>query len=181
MGSTASGRGVLLALCLFSGTAWAEAGDVSGTFAVGTSLVAQRFATSTKSAELSTIGDNFSPSEFVGAGYFLTDRLRLGLNLQFTEAVAVPNPQPPSAWTVFSLLPQVSYRFYWDLYAALVGFFPLRYGGVWQAGYGIQLVLGAAIPVAKIVAVTVAVEVPYLAYPVEALGLTPLVGVSVKL
>ncbi len=157
--------------------AYADAGDVSATFSVGASMFQDKLAT----GSVTTIAKSFSPSEFIGAGYSITDRWRVALNLQFTEAVDVPSPQPSDRFTLFSLLPQVSYRFWWDFSAALIGFFPLRYDSVSQAGYGLQGLVGLALPITSDLKFTAALEVPFLIQPVAFVGLTPIVGLSYRL
>jgi hypothetical protein len=143
-------------------------------------LFQYKLQTSTQTAALHALPDYFSPSEFVGAGYSITDRWRVALNLQFTEAVVEPT-LPANQFTTFCLLPQVSYRFWWHMYAALIGFFPLRYDSVAQAGYGVQGLLGIAVPIAKDLKFTAALEVPFLIQPATYVGLTPIVGLSYKL
>ncbi len=169
-----------LALLLLPAKAWADAGDFTGTFSVGTALFQYKLQTSTQTAALHALPDYFSPSEFIGAGYAITDDWRVALNLQFTEAVVEPT-LPANQFTTFCLLPQVSYRFWWQMYVALIGFFPLRYDSVAQAGYGVQGLLGVGVPIAKDLKFTAALEVPFLIQPATYVGLTPIVGLSYKL
>ena len=170
-----------LAILAFPMVARAEQGDVTGTFTLGAGALTYNFAEGSRPASLTTLAKTLPLSEFVGAGYFLTDRLRLGLNLQFTEALTVPTPPPPSRFTTFALLPQLSYLFARPFFVSLVAFLPLRFGGVDELGYGVQGVIGAGFPIAKDLSLTAALEVPLILAPVVALGLTPLVGLAYRI
>jgi hypothetical protein len=165
---------------LVSGAALADAGDFTGTFSVGTAIFQDKLQTSTQTAAFHALPQYFSPSEFIGAGYAITDRWKVALNLQFTEALVEPT-LPANQFTTFCLLPQVAYRFWWDLSVALIGFFPLRYDSVAEAGYGVQGLLGLSVPIAKDLNFTAALEVPFLIQPTTYVGLTPIVGLSYKL
>ncbi|MHB1844174.1 MAG: hypothetical protein ACYCWW_04985 [Deltaproteobacteria bacterium] len=169
--------GLAAALCLSALPARADKGDVTGTVTLGATVLTD----SLTSGKLTTPAQILPVSEFVGAGYFLTDRLRVGMNLQFTEAATEPTPPPPSRFTVFALLPQVNYLFAKPFFVSLVGFVPLRFGGVDQLGFGVQGVIGAGVPIAKDLSLSLAVEVPLVLVPVETLGVTPLVGLAYRL
>ena len=172
----------LCLLCLsLAPRALAEAGDVTGTFTLGATALTYGLPAGDKPGKLTTLADTVPFSEFLGAGYFLTDRWRIGLNLQFTEALTVPSPPPPSRFSTFALLPQVNYLFAKPFFASLVAFVPLRLGGVDELGFGIQGVVGAGFPVAKDLSLTAAVELPLLLTPVVSVGVTPLVGLAYRI
>lgn len=181
-GSRAAAAVVVAALSLHGALARAaEAGEVTFPFMLGTNLYTHRFAAYGKAAADRTIADTFGFSQFVGAGYFVTDRLRLGLNLQFTEAVTQPTPAYPSAFTIFALLPQLNFNFWGPLTASLVPTIPLRLEGEWKAGFAVQAVLAAALPLGAGFSGVVALEVPVFFYPTVSVGLTPLIGVTWRL
>lgn len=170
----------LLSLCGARATA-AEAGDISFPFMLGTNVYSHRFADYGKPAADRTVADSFALSEFVGAGYFVTNRLRLGLNLQFTEAITEPSAPYPSRFTIFALLPQINYNFWGPLTASIVPTIPLRLDGENQAGFAVQAVLAAALPLGANFSAVVALEVPVFFYPTVSVGITPLIGVSYRL
>ena len=176
-------RAVLVAgLCLHGALARAgEAGEVTFPFMLGASVYSHRFAAYGKAAADRTIADTFGLSQFVGAGYFVTDRLRLGLNLQFSEAVTQPTPPYPSAFTTFALLPQLNYNFWGPFTASLVPTIPLRMEGEPKVGFAVQAVLAAALPLGAGFSGVLALEVPVFFYPSVSVGLTPLIGVTWRL
>ncbi len=182
VGRVAAGALVLLGLvALPRGAEAAEQGDVTGTFMLGTNLATHLFAQDGKPAHDTTISDTFGLSQFVGAGVFVTDRLRLGLNFQFTETIVQPRKPYPSSFQIFGLLPQINYNFWGPLTASVVPTILLRKDGVNQEAYGVQGVLGWGIPITKGINAVVAVEVPYFWNPRRTIGVTPLAGVSGKL
>lgn len=152
-------------------------GHFNTTFTLGATALTYGLTTN----KLTTVADTVPFSEFIGAGYYITDRLRVALTLQFTEALTVPSTPPPSRFTTFALLPQINYTFAKPFFASLVAFIPLWFGGVPQAGFGVQGVIGASFPIAKALSLSVAIEVPWVMVPVETLGVTPLVGLAYRL
>ncbi|MHB8416457.1 MAG: hypothetical protein ACYDCL_00165 [Myxococcales bacterium] len=154
-----------------------NAGHFNTTFTLGATALTYGLTT----AKLTTVADTVPFSEFIGAGYFITDRLRVALNLQFTEALTVPSAPPPSRFTVFALLPQVNYTFAKPFFASLVAFVPFRFGGVDQVGIGVQGVVGASFPIGKELSLSAAIEVPWVMLPVETLAVTPLIGLAYRL
>ncbi len=151
-------------------------GHFNTTFTLGATALTYGLTTN----KLTTVADTIPFSEFIGAGYYITDRLRVALNLQFTEALTVPSTPPPSRFTTFALLPQINYTFAKPFFASLVAFVPLWFGGVAQAGFGVQGVIGASFPIAKALSLSAAIEVPWVMVPVETLGVTPLVGLAYR-
>ncbi len=158
----------------------AEVGDVTLTYNFGTSLYAHRFAALGKTAGDTTIADTFGLSEFLGAGVFVTPRLRLGLNVQFTEAITEPAEPYPSRFAVFALLPQFNYNFWGPLTASFVPGVLLRLNGTNQMGFVPQAVLTAAVPLGAGFSALFSVEVPVMVYPIVSVGITPLVGVGYR-
>jgi len=153
-----------------------EQGTVVQTDTLGMNMVSHNFDTS----KTTTVSDSAGLAEFVGAHYFFARGWRVGMNLQLTELLSTPAPGE-SAFTTFALLPQVGWHFYGPLFAALVfGILP-RTDGVSNLALNTQGVLGAAVPVADRVSLTAAIEVPYNFYVHRTIGLTPLLGVSIRL
>ncbi len=168
---------LLALLCLAAPPARADKGDFTTSLTLGATALTYGLTTHT----LTTVADTLPVSEFIGAGYFPPDRRRSALNRQFTEAGTVPTPPPPSRFTIFALLPQVSYTFAKPFFASLVAFVPFRFGGVDQVGFGVQGVIGAAFPIAKDLWLSVAIEVPLVLVPVETIAVTPLVGLAYRI
>ncbi len=167
---------VSLALLTASTAAAREAGDVTIPFNLGANLYSHRFAYYGKKESDSTIADRFALSEFVGAGYFVSDRWRLGLNLQFSEAITSPYPAPASSFTLFGFLLQINYNFWGPLTASIVPTFLVWYEGVSQFAFNVQAVLAWGIPLRHGFSLNLAVEVPVYIYPVVSVGITPLIG-----
>jgi hypothetical protein len=153
-----------------------EKGTVVQTDTLGMNVVSYNIDTS----KTTTVSDAVGLSEFVGAHYFFADGWRLGMNLQFTELLTTP-PAGASRFTTFALLPQVGWHFYGPLFAALVFSFLPRTSGAAKLDLGVQGVLGAAIPITNRVNLAGAIEVPYNFYVHRTVGVTPLLGVIIRL
>ena len=153
------------------------AGDVVQSDTLGMNLV--NYDGTAKSTK--TVKDAAVLSEFIGLHYFVVDRVRLGMNFQFGEQLTPAPPPGNSRFAIFALLPQVGVDFYGPMFAALVYTFAPRTAGQGQLGMGFQGVLGAGVPVADGVKVTMAIEVPWNFLPHETIGLTPLLGVAIRL
>jgi hypothetical protein len=79
----------------------AQAGDVTLPVALGTSVWTYTWPQNGKPAKTVTISDRFVLTEAIGLGYAVTDRLRLGFNLNFSEAITNRPRQvlsPDSEW-----------------------------------------------------------------------------------
>lgn len=151
-------------------------GDVVQTDTLGMNVVSYNMDTS----KTTTVSDSAGLSEFVGAHYFFADDWRVGMNLQFTELLTTP-PPGDNRFSTFALLPQVGWHFYGPLFAALVfGILPRTSGGG-NLDLALQGVVGAGVPIADRVNLTAALEVPYNFYVHRTIGLTPLLGVSIRL
>lgn len=156
----------------------AEAGDVTVPFSLGTSVYSHQFAAEGKPVKDTTLKNTFQLSEFPGIGYFVTDHLRLGVNLQFTEVVREPAKPLPSRYATFAILPQINYNFWGPLTASLVPTFATRLAGEDQYGFAVQGVLTGAAPITDDLNGTLGIEVPLFLRPYVSIGITPLVGVS---
>lgn len=163
-----------LALPLLVATpARADRGELLQTDNLGMNLWSHDFST----GKTATVADSQVLSEFVGLHYFVTQRVRVGMNFQLSERLDTP-PPTGSRFATFALLPQVGVKLVGPLFAAGVFTIAPRFGGTNDLVLGVQLVVGASWKVANHVALGVAVEVPYNFYPKQTLGLTPLAGAA---
>ncbi len=165
----------VIAFTLLPSTALADKGDIVQSDNLGMSMVSWNLS----KGKTTSVADQQALSEFVGAHYYVTDKVRVGMNLQFTEVL---NPEPTySRFSKFALLPQVGWNFWGPMFVAGVFTFAPRTQGVSQVDLGLQAVVGAGFRLTDAVKLTVAVEVPWDFSPDEVVGITPLVGVSIKL
>jgi len=133
-------------------------------------------------AETKTIANQAFVSEFVGLHYFFIDRVRAGMNLQFGEQLAPPvGEDNGSAFRTFAFLPQIGWDFWGPMFAAFVVTIAPWSSGTSTFEFGVQGVLGAAIPIVDRVRLTMAVEVPFTFVPDREVALTPLLGVAIRL
>lgn len=153
-----------------------EQGTVVQTDTLGMNLVSHNIDTN----RTTTVANSVGLSEFIGAHYFFADGWRVGMNLQFTELLTAPAPGG-NRFSTFALLPQVGWHFYGPMFAAVVfGILPRTSGGA-NFDLAVQGVFGAAIPLTGRVNLTGALEVPYNFYIHNTIGLTPLLGVAIRL
>ncbi len=169
-----------LPLCLFSARPAnaAEAGDVTQTDTFGVVAWNHNFTT----GKTTSLGTGVLPiSEFIGAHYYVTDRIRLGMNLQFTDLYAGDPPPKGDHFLTFALLPQIGWNFYKHLFAAAVFTYAPRSYGQDKLDLGVQAVFGNAFPITDWANMTLAIEIPYNFYAAESIAVTPLLGLSFKL
>jgi hypothetical protein len=152
-------------------------GDIIQTDAIGTSLVSYDLDAKTSK----TIADVVNLSEFVGLHAYVVDRVRVGMNLQFTERLWPGLPPGKSRFQRFALLPQVGWNFYDPFFTALVFGVAPRTDGQQHVNLTVQGVLGAGFPLSSRVRVNVAGEVPFTYYDKHTLGFTALTGISLRL
>ncbi len=151
-------------------------GDVVQTDTLGMNLVSWNLDTH----KTTTVSDSAGLSEFVGAHWFFADRWRAGMNLQFTELLTAP-ASTKDRFATFALLPQIGWHFYDPFFAAVVFTFAPRTHSGGNLDMGFQGVVGAGLRLAEGVKLTLALEVPYNFYIQKTIGITPLVGLSMKL
>ena len=157
-----------------------EQGTVVQTDMLGMNLVSYNFETS-KTTDVSEVA---GLTEFIGLHYFGARGVRVGVVMQLTEYLTEPKPGQ-SRFATFALLPQVGWHFWGPLFAAFV--FTIApwtkggLGGTTNFDLGIQVVLGAGVPITERVKLNAAVEVPYNFIVARTIGFTPLLGVSLKL
>ncbi len=155
----------------------AERGDVIQTDTLGMNVFTRNFDKGTTK----TIADAANLSEFIGLHGYVSDTVRLGANFQFTERLAPEPAHNGSRLQTFAILPQVGWTFVDPFFAALVFTYAPRTDGVSQLTLGFQGVIGAALPISDGVKLSLALEVPWNFHPNETIGLTPLVGIAVRL
>jgi hypothetical protein len=163
-----------------SANAEGKQGDLVQTDTVGLRLV--NYTYDPPPAQTKTIADQGVLSEFVGLHYFFIDRVRLGMNLQFSEQLAPPvGPGNGTAFRTFAFLPQIGWDFWGPMFAAFVVTLAPWSSGTSTFEFGVQGVLGVGIPIVPRVKLTAAVEVPFTLAPDRAVALTPLLGVAIRL
>jgi len=155
----------------------AEAGDVVQVTNVGVPLYVHNFDT----GKNTSVGDKLSISEFLGAHYFITDRIRVGMMVQLTEQFSGDLAKGSDRWTTFALLPQVGWHFYRRFFVAGVFTYAPRSGGKDQLDLGVQAVFGGSLPITDCASFGYALEVPYNFHVARTIGITPLVGLSYRL
>jgi hypothetical protein len=168
----------LLAIALPARAAAApQRGDFLQTDSLSMQLVNRDFTSETTSS----IADVVNLSGIAGLHCFVTDRVRLGMGIQYTRRLW-PKPMPgASRFQRFALMPQVGWRFYDPFYTALIFSYAPRTLGRAIPDLAISGALGAALPMTKRVSFTLAVEVPYAFHYHRSLGLVALSGVSFRL
>jgi hypothetical protein len=176
------GRAVWLMVGLFAMT-WSRevaAGGKKGDFLQTDTLGVSLISCDLTAQKTRTVGDAVNLSEFAGLHYYAVDRLRFGMNLQLTERLWPDPPPPQSRVQRFAFLPQIGWNFYDPFFAGLVFAFAPRSDGLPKWSLGVHAVVGASIPVSKVVSVSAALEVPWTYYPHRMIGLTALTGVSFR-
>jgi hypothetical protein len=152
-------------------------GDVLQTDTVSMLLVNRDYTT----RSTSSIKDVINVSAIVGLHYYFVDRVRIGMGLQFTERVWPAPPPGVSRFQRFALMPQLGWSFYDPFYTALTfSYAPRSLGGATRE-MAVLAALGAALPVARRMKLTFAVQAPFVFEPRRALGLVALTGVSFSL
>jgi hypothetical protein len=169
---------VLLAGSIPTGKAFAaEAGDVIAVNNIGVPLYTHNFDTGKDVG----VGDKLLVSEFIGGHYFITDTVRVGMMVQFTEQYTGDVAKGADHFTTLAFLPQVGWHFCKRLYVAAIFTYAPRAGGKDQLDLGLQALFGGSIPVTKNASLGLALEIPYNFYVNRTVGFTPLVGLTYKL
>ena len=151
-------------------------GDVIQTDTLGASLYTYNLDTKTST----NIGDDFNLSEFIGLHAYVIDRVRVGMNLQFSERIHPQLPPGKSAFQRFAFLPQVGWNFYDPFFTALVFGVVPRTDGRQHVNLTLQGVLGVSLPITDRLRFSVAGEVPWTYYDKHTLGVTALTGISIR-
>ncbi len=169
--------GTLCVLAPRTAHALGKQGDFLQTDTLGASVVSHDY----KAKTTKNISQVFNLSEFVGLHYYVVDKVRLGMNLQFNERVFPHTPPHVSPFQRFGLLPQVGWNFYGPMFGALVfGVIP-RTDGKEKLNLTLQGVFGVSLPLYGRLRASFAGEVPWTYYDHNVLGVTALAGISIRL
>jgi hypothetical protein len=167
-----------LAVCWQGSLASAhESGDVIQVNNVGVPLYNYNF----DKGSGTSIGDKQYLAEFMGAHYFVTRTVRVGMMFQWTEQFGGDLNPGADHFTTFALLPQVGWNFYDHFSAAAIFTYAVRAGGKSQYDLGVQALLGYAVPITEGASFNAAIEIPYNFHVARTLGVTPLLGFSYRL
>jgi hypothetical protein len=167
----------LAALAPRSAHAVGKQGEAIQTDTLGVSLFTRDF----DSKISHNISQTFNLSEFVGIHAYVVDRVRVGMNFQFTERIWPQLPPGSRSLQRFGLLPQVGWNFYGPLFSSLVVGVVPRTDGKEHLNLTLQAVLGASFPIAGRFRWSIAGEVPWTYYDHQILGVTALTGISIRL
>lgn len=174
-------RRLMLAIVVASASSPRARADVRGDLVETDTLGMNVVSHNADSGKTTTVADAQNLSEFVGLHYYLIDHVRIGVNLQFTERIAPVPANGQSRFQTFAFLPQIGWNFARPFFAALVITLAPWTGGTNTFDGGIQGVFGASFCVQSRVNANVAVEIPVTFVRATTVGLTPLVGISVRL
>ncbi len=169
-------RVAAIALVWVSLAAHAEKGDFVQSDNLGMNMVTWNLSKGTTT----TVADAKVLSEFVGLHYYFAKDVRVGLNLQFSEQLD-PEPKTGDRFRTFALLPQIGWNISGPLFVAAIFTIAPRTGGGGNLVLGVQALAGASFPISERVRFSVALELPYNFYPDQTIGLTPLLGLSIRL
>jgi len=172
----AASLATVTSLVVLPAHATGKQGDVIETDSVGVSLWSHDFDAKTTK----TIADLVNLSEFVGLHAYVVDRVRVGMNFQFTERLW-PKAPPGRDFQRFGILPQVGWNFYDPFFCALVFGVVPRTDGQQHLNLTVQGLLGAGVPITNRVRWSVMGEVPWTYYDKHTLGFTALTGISIRL
>lgn len=164
-------------LALWPGAAWAaEKGEVVQADNLGMNTITWNLSKGTHT----TVTDAQVLSEFVGGHYYFAKDARVGLMMQFSEQLN-PEPKTGNRFRTFAVLPQVGWNVHGPLFVAGIFTVAPRTAGGANLVLGVQGLVGVGFEVASRVKLTAALEVPYNFYRDQTIGLTPLLGASIRL
>ena len=161
-------------------TGQAAAGDLSTPVVLATSVWSYSYPQNGQPGRTATISDRFSLVEAIGLTYAATDRLRLGIYFQFSQAIT--NPPPTSSFTGFAIgAPSLGYNFWGPLTVSINPNFILRRNGINDFAFGVNGQLSASVPLGAGVAFVLGLSVQNILTPVTSTALFPYAGLSFKL
>lgn len=173
--------GAAIGLVVSSATVESHAGpkrgDVLQTDSLSMLLASHDHTTHTNT----TLRNTINLSGNVGLHYYFVDRVRIGMNVQFTERLWPEPPTGISRFQRFALMPQLGWSFYDPFFTALIFSYAPRTQGGANPDMAVLGALGAAFPVSKRVKLSLALEVPYTFLHHRTLGLVAVTGVSIRL
>jgi hypothetical protein len=173
------GAAVVLVLTGLTGPAHAgpKRGDGLQTDSLSMLLASHDYTTHTNT----TLRNAINLSGNVGLHYYFVDRVRIGMNLQFTERLWPEPTAGASRFQRFALMPQLGWSFYDPFYTALIYSYAPRTMGGATPDMAVLLALGAAFPVTKRVKLSLALEVPFAFLHHRTVGLVAVTGISIRL
>ncbi len=152
-------------------------GDVLQTDSLSMLLASHDYTTHTNSTLRNAVNLSFN----TGLHYYFVDRVRLGMNLQFTERLQPRPPAGASRFQRFALMPQLGWSFYDPFFTALIFSYAPRTQGRAQPDLAVLAALGATLPVTERVRLSAAVETPLAFLHHRSLGLVAVTGISIRL
>jgi hypothetical protein len=168
---------LLLAGAPREAAAFPKRGDVLQTDSLSMLLASHDYTTHTNT----TLRTALNLSGNVGLHYYFVDRVRFGMNLQFTERLWPEPTAGSSRFQRFALMPQLGWSFHDPFYTALIySYAPRTLGGA-HPDMAVLAALGAAFPVTKRVKLGLALEVPFAFLHHRSVGLVAVAGVSIRL
>jgi hypothetical protein len=161
----------------YAGADAREAGDVIVVDNIGVPLYTHNF----DSGKDTGVGDRLLISEFIGAHYFVTSKVRVGVMVQWTGQYTGTLVAGSDHFSTFALLPQVGWKFNDHFSAAAIFTYAPRAMGEARLDLGIQALLGYGFPVTKNARLNLLLEVPYNFHLARTIGITPLAGLTMDL
>lgn len=168
-----------MAAAIVTGSAFAapKRGDVIQTDSLSMLLASRDYTTHTST----TLSSVVNLSGNVGLHYYFVDRVRAGMNLQFTERFWPEPPAGSSRFQRFAFMPQLGWSFFDPFFTALIFSYAPRTQGRAKPDMAVLGALGATFPLSNRMRLSFAAEVPYAFLEHRTLGLVAVVGVSFRL
>jgi hypothetical protein len=154
-----------------------EAGDVILVNNVGVPLYTHNFDTGKDVG----VGEKLYVAEFIGAHYFVTRTVRVGMTFLWAEQYTGVLAPGADRFTMFALLPQVGWSFYDHFSAAAVFCWAPRAAGKDQYDLGVQAAVAYGLALAKNATLNLLLNVSYNFHVARTLGITPLTGLTLDL
>ncbi|MCL2448040.1 MAG: hypothetical protein FWD17_03735 [Polyangiaceae bacterium] len=154
-----------------------DAGDVVVAANIGVPLYTHNFDT----GKDTTIHDRLSISELLGAHYFVTKAVRVGMMVQWTEQYTGALARGSDRFSTFALLPQVGWNFYDHFSVAAIFTYAPRASGQNRMDLGVQALFGYGLPITKSATLNLIAEVPYNFHLARTIGVSPLAGLTMDL
>lgn len=128
-----------------------------------------------------TVSDAVNLSGVIGLHYYVVDRVRFGVGLQYTQRLWPEPPPDSSRFQRFAVMPQIGWNFADPFYTALLFSYAPRTRGRAIPDMSAAALLGVGVPLAQRVRWTFAIEVPWAFYYHQTVGFMVLSGLSFRL
>jgi hypothetical protein len=151
-------------------------GDVLQTDGFSMVLVTRDFTDD----KTTSVNDAVNLSGLIGLHYYVAERVRLGVALQYTQRLWPEPADPASRFQRFAVMPQLGWNFADPFYAALIFAYAPRTRGRATLDMSAAALVGAGIPLSERVRWTVAVEAPWAFYYHQTVGFMVLSGLSFR-